>query len=341
MSTKPLLVRAMDGEVVERTPVWAMRQAGRWDPDFQKLREGRTFFEFSAIGELAAQASLCPVRFGVDGVILFYDIVTLPIAMGHPFQLIPGRGPVPDEPIRTMADVERLDPEPPLSALASVLDTLRIVRREVADKDDPLAVLVFAGAPFTVATYMIGTGKDMTATRQFMADQPAVWDALLAKLARATTYFLQVLRSAGADAYQVFDSWAGMLTREEYLRQAFSWHEQIFGAVGGRSILFVKDCPWLDLLATSGARGVSLSTKQNLRQAKLDYPKLFFQGNVDHELFVTGQPADIRAATKRCLDEGEGHRHVLNLDHGMDRLAKVENFAAFVDAARKKESRES
>src|SRR6476620_10254155 len=112
--SKPLLIRAARGEPVERPPVWAMRQAGRWDPEFQKVRAGKSFYEFSEDVEGAAKASLCPRRFGVDAVILFYDITTLPLAMGLPFELKTGAGPVPDRPIRTPADLERLttDPDP-------------------------------------------------------------------------------------------------------------------------------------------------------------------------------------------------------------------------------------
>src|SRR6266581_2723457 len=112
LSPCPLLVRAARGEPVERPPVWAMRQAGRWDPEFNRLRGGKTFYEFSEDVELAAAASLLPRRFGVDAIILFYDITTLAVAMGLPFTLQPGRGPVPDRPVRTMADVERLEGRP-------------------------------------------------------------------------------------------------------------------------------------------------------------------------------------------------------------------------------------
>src|SRR5919201_3706573 len=120
-ATSHLLVRAARGETVERPPVWAMRQAGRWDPEFNKLRAGRSFYEFSENVELAAQASLCPRRFGVDAIILFYDITTLTVAMGLPFTLQPGRGPVPDRPVRTAADVGRLDPRPDPERFRSVV----------------------------------------------------------------------------------------------------------------------------------------------------------------------------------------------------------------------------
>src|SRR5262245_22114663 len=127
----PLLVRAARGEAVERPPVWAMRQAGRWDPEFNRVRAGQSFYEFSENVELAAKASLLPRRFGVDGIILFYDITTLPVAMGQPFQLLPAQGPVPDKPIRTAADVQALEPEPAPQRYQHIRDLLRLVKAEL------------------------------------------------------------------------------------------------------------------------------------------------------------------------------------------------------------------
>src|SRR4051794_29111731 len=203
-----LLVRAARGEAVERPPVWAMRQAGRWDPEFNRVRDGLSFYEFSENVELAAKASLLPRRFGVDGIILFYDITTLPVAMGQPFVLKPALGPVPDWPVRTLADVERLQADPDPARYQHIRDLLKLVKGELRGE---LPVLVFAGAPFTVATYCIGTGKDMAATRRFAAERPGVWQALLDRLGAATVGFLNTLVADGADVYQLFDSWAGML----------------------------------------------------------------------------------------------------------------------------------
>ena len=165
----PLLVRAARGEPVERPPVWAMRQAGRWDPEFNRVRAGMSFYDFSEDVERAAKASLLPKRFGVDGIILFYDITTLPVAMGQPFVLKPAVGPVPDFAIRTAADLDRLVALPDPERFRHIRDLLRLVKEELRGE---LPVLVFAGAPFTVATYCIGTGKDVGATRQFAADEP-------------------------------------------------------------------------------------------------------------------------------------------------------------------------
>src|SRR4051794_28281873 len=175
----PLLVRAARGESVERPPVWAMRQAGRWDPQFNAVRQGLSFYEFSENVELAARASLLPRRFGVDGIILFYDITTISVAMGQRFQLLPNQGPVPDRPVRAMADVEALAAEPDPSSYRHITELLRIVKGELKGE---LPVLVFAGAPYTVASYMIGTGKDMDSTRRFAAEQSSVWEALLGRL---------------------------------------------------------------------------------------------------------------------------------------------------------------
>src|SRR5262245_55426699 len=212
-SHRHLLIRAALGLPVERPPVWAMRQAGRWDPEFNRVRAGLSFYEFSENVELSARASLLPRRFGVDAIILFYDITTLPVAMGLPFVLRPAQGPVPDHPVRSLADVERLDAAPEPHRFDHVRQLLQRVRAELRDE---LPAIVFAGAPFTVATYCIGTGKDMAATRTFAAEQPQVWKALLDRLGRATNHFLGTLVEEGADLYQLFDSWAGMLEPDEY-----------------------------------------------------------------------------------------------------------------------------
>src|SRR5262245_11516250 len=178
-SSKHLLVRAARGEKVERPPVWAMRQAGRWDPEFNRLRAGLSFYEFSENVELAAQTSLLPRRFGVDAIILFYDITTLTVAMGLPFTLEPGRGPVPERPIRTLADVQALDAFPDPMRFRHVIDMVHRVHKELQGE---LPVIVFAGAPFTLGGYCIGTGKNLAATRRFAAAEPKVWEELLHRL---------------------------------------------------------------------------------------------------------------------------------------------------------------
>jgi uroporphyrinogen decarboxylase len=328
----PLLVRAARGEAVERPPVWAMRQAGRWDPEFNRTRAGLSFYEFSENVELAARASLLPRRFGVDGIILFYDITTLPVAMGLPFTLRPELGPVPDRPVRTLSDVQRLQAEPGPERYRHVRELLRLVKGELRGE---LPVLVFAGAPFTVAAYCIGTGKDMDATRRFAAEQPRAWDELLDRLTTATIHFLRTLIQEGADVYQLFDSWAGMLTADEYERWAQPRHQAVFaGATGAPRILFVKECPYLGRMAASGADVVSLGQCHDLAAARRDYPHLTFQGNVDEKLLRSGTPEQVAEATRACVQAGGGRRHIVNLNHGVDRATPVANFEAFVRAAK-------
>ena len=331
-ASKHLLIRAARGEAVERPPVWAMRQAGRWDPEFNRLRAGLPFYETSENVELSARLSLLPRRFGVDAIILFYDITTLTVAMGLPFALQPNRGPVPSRPIRTLADVERLDPHPGPANFPHIVELLRRVKEELRGD---LPVLVFAGAPFTVATYCIDTGKDLDATRRFTQEQSAVWQALLERLQSATIGFLRTLIDAGADAYQLFDSWAGSLDRREYELWAQPYHTAILhGAAGAPRILFVKEGPYLDLMVQTGADVISLGSRHDLAQARRDYPNLVFQGNVDEEILRSGSPAEVTAATKRCVQAGGGQRHILNLNHGVDRATPVANFEAYIQAVK-------
>jgi uroporphyrinogen decarboxylase len=329
-----LLVRAARGEAVERPPVWAMRQAGRWDPAFNKIRDGLSFYEFSENVELAAKASLCPKRFGVDAIILFYDITTLPVAMGLPFALQKDIGPVPAQPIRTIADVERLADVPDPRSFQHIRDLLKLVKQELRDE---LPVIVFAGAPFTVATYCIGTGKDIAATRRFAAEKPDVWQSLLDRLGSATSMFLRTLIRDGADVYQLFDSWAGLLEPEEYGQWAFAHHRAIFDiAKGVPRILFVKECPYLDDMCASGADVISLGVSHDLAAARAKYPNLVFQGNVNEELLRDGTPEQVAAATRRCVAQGGGRNHIVNLSHGCDRAMPVANFEAYISAAKER-----
>ncbi|MBX9623180.1 MAG: uroporphyrinogen decarboxylase family protein [Gemmataceae bacterium] len=327
-----LLVRAARGEAVDRPPVWAMRQAGRWDPEFRRVRDGLGFYEFSADVERSAAASLCPRRFGVDAIILFYDITTLPYSMGLPFALKPGAGPVPDRPVRTLADLDRLTADPDPATYQHIRDLLKRVKDELRGE---LPVIAFAGAPFTVATYCIGTGKDIAATRRFAAEQPAVWTGLLDKLSAATVGFLRTLVADGADLYQLFDSWAGMLTPAEYDSWAQPHHRRILAAATGvPRILFVKEGPYHDRMAAAGAEVVSLGSRHDLAAARRDYTDLVFQGNVDEEVLRTGTPDQVTEAVRACVRAGGGNRHIVNLNHGVDKGTPVDNFAAYVRAAR-------
>jgi uroporphyrinogen decarboxylase len=206
------------------------------------------------------------------------------------------------------------------------------VREELRDE---LPVIAFAGAPFTVATYCIGTGKDVAATRRFAAEEPAVWAGLLETLTAATTGFLNTLIGDGADVYQLFDSWAGLLTPEEYAAWAQPGHEATFRRCAGvPRILFVKECPYIDRMAASGADVVSLGTRHDLAEARRTYPGIVFQGNVNERVLRSGTPEQVEAEVRRCLAAGGGRRHILNLNHGVGKETPVSNFEAYVRAAK-------
>ena len=326
-----LLTRALRGEVVERVPVWAMRQAGRWDPEFLRVRGGMDFYTFADDTEKATEASLLPERFGVDGIILFYDITTLLVAMGQPFDLLPKVGPMPRWKITSMEDVQKLNPEPAPSDYDPVIRLLETVKERLAGR---LPVLVFAGASFTVASYALGAGKNLDMVRDFAHREPEAWAELLKRITTATQHFLKELQRRGAAACQLFDSWAGGLTLAEYDRWAHPHHKLVFDSLSMPRILFVKENPYLERMADSGATVISLGSRHDLAECRRRWPHLVFQGNVPQEMMRDGTPDQVYDATKACLAAGGGHKHVLNLSHGMDPKSPVANFEAFIRAAK-------
>lgn len=330
---KSLLVRALRGEKVERVPVWAMRQAGRWDPEFHRVRAGMDFFAFADDTEKAAEATLLPKRFGVDGIILFYDITTLLVAMGQPFDLLPKIGPMPRWKANTPEAIERLNPHPQPESYQPVIRLLETVKKRL---NGELPVLVFAGASFTVASYALGAGKDLGRVREFAANQPRAWNDLLHRITAATKGFLGELQARGAAACQLFDSWAGGLTPEEYDRWAQPHHRDVLNSLTMPRILFVKEGPYLEKMVDSGATAVSLGSRHDLAEARRRWPEMIFQGNVSQELLRDGTPEQVEMATRACLEAGGGHHHVLNLNHGVDPKTPVANFEAFIRAAKAK-----
>ncbi len=326
-----LLTRALRGETVERVPVWAMRQAGRWDPEFLRIRGDTDFYTFANDTVRATKASLLPERFGVDGIILFYDITTLLVAMGQPFDLLPRVGPMPRWQVASMKDVQRLNPEPKPENYDGVI---RLLESTLACLQGRLPVLVFAGASFTVASYALGAGKNIDMVREFAHAQPETWAELLQRITKATQLFVQELARRGAAAFQLFDSWAGGLSPTEYNLWAHPHHQAVFDSVDIPRILFVKENPHLDRMTQSGATVISLGGCHDLADCRRRWPNLVFQGNVPQELMRNGTPEQVYAATKACLLAGGGHNHVLNLSHGMDPTSPVANFEAFIRAAR-------
>jgi len=338
MPRNDLLLRAARGERTERTPVWLMRQAGRFDPAYQALRRRADLplEELFRRPEPAAEISLLPKRFGVDAIIFFQDILMPLGPMGAPFVFRPG--PVLAEPIRSVGDVERLRPIDPRVELAFVPATLRLIQEQLKGE---LPLLGFAGGPLTLAVFLIeggSAGTEVRATRAMMSEEPAAFHRLLRLLADMTADYLALQIEAGVDAVQLFESYADLLTPEEYRAFAHPYHVSIFEQLGGRvpTILFAKDHPDVDLMARSGADVLSIGSGVNLAQAKaLIGDRVALQGNVDNRVLLTGPAAAIEEAVEGCVVAGGHEGHILNLGHGVLRDTPVENVVRFIEAARR------
>src|SRR4051812_1175733 len=235
---EPLLVRAARREPVERTPVWFMRQAGRSLPEYRAVRERHSFWQVAHTPELCAEVTLQPVRrHGVDAAVMFADIMTPVLGMGLAVELVEGVGPVIAEPVRTLADVERLRVPQPEEAFAPLLEAIRIVRGELAPEQ---AVVGFCGGPFTVAGYLVEgkPSREFATVKALMLNEPQVWGALLDKLADCFGLYLAAQARAGADVVQLFDSWVGALSPAHYEEFVAPWSARILAGAGVPTIHF-------------------------------------------------------------------------------------------------------
>src|SRR4051794_9262754 len=256
---EPLLVRAARLEPVERTPVWFMRQAGRSLPEYRAIRERHSFWEVAHTPELCAEVTLQPVRrHGVDAAVMFADIMTPVLGMGLDVELVEGVGPVIAEPVRTVADVERLQVPDPADAFAPLLEAIRIVRGELAPEQ---AVVGFCGGPFTVAGYLIEgkPSREFAAVKTMMYSEPTVWNALMEKLASCFGSYLAAQAAAGADVVQLFDSWVGVLSPADYEEFVAPWSARVLAAVDVPSIHFGTGASTLlPAMAAAGGNVVGL-----------------------------------------------------------------------------------
>lgn len=338
MLKNDLFLRAARRERTERTPVWLMRQAGRTDPAYRALRERanlplEAFFRDS---DLAAETSLLPKRLGVDAIILFTDILTPLAPMGAPFVFRPG--PRLERPWRGPADVGSLCKLDPASDLPFVGRALRSIREAL---NDELPVLGFAGAPLTLAFFLLegeSPGENPTRTRAFMADDPAGFHRLLDMLADMTIDYLAYQCEQGADAVQLFESMADLVSAAEYEAFAHPYHVKIFSALAGRAptILFARERRELDLMVSSGADVLSVGRCVDLAEAKRRYgDRVAFQGNVDNTLVATGSLTDIDDAVRACLEAGEQEGHILNLSHGLLKDTPLSSVRRVIDTAKR------
>jgi uroporphyrinogen decarboxylase len=315
----PLLTRACRREAVERTPVWFMRQAGRSLPEYRELRKRFGLFEVCREPELCAEVTLQPVRaHGVDAAVLFADIMLPVLGMGVDVELVESVGPVIAEPVESADDVARLRVPEPEESVPFVLETIRLVRRELpAEK----AVIGFAGGPFTVAGYLI-EGKptrEFLRTKRCMYGAPDVWHGLMDKLADTFVSYLQAQARAGADVVQLFDSWVGALSVEDYREFVAPYSARVLEAVDMPTIHFgTGTAHLLGDMAEVGGDVIGLDWRVPIERgwATVGWDR-GVQGNLDPALLL-GPFERVEAAAVRILDAVGGRPgHIFNLGHGV------------------------
>jgi uroporphyrinogen decarboxylase len=315
---EPLLVRAARREPVERTPVWFMRQAGRSLPEYRAVREQHSFWEVANTPELCAEVTLQPVRrHGVDAAVMFADIMTPVLGMGLDVELVEGVGPVVAEPVRTLADVERLRVPEPDEAFAPLLAAISIVRGELAPDQ---AVVGFCGGPFTVAGYLVEgkPSREFATVKALMYREPAVWAALLDKLADCFGSYLAAQVRAGADVVQLFDSWVGALSPVDYEEYVAPWSARILAAAGAPTIHFgTGTATLLPAMARAGGDVIGLDWRIPLDDGWRLVPDRGVQGNLDPAVLL-GPWERVEAAAGDVLARAGGRPgHIFNLGHGV------------------------
>ncbi|TMF89459.1 MAG: uroporphyrinogen decarboxylase [Chloroflexi bacterium] len=333
----PALVRAARRQIVDRRPVWFMRQAGRSLPEYRKVREKYDLFAICQKPELCAEVTMQPVRrLGVDGAVLFADIM-LPVAfgLGVDLQLVDGIGPVVQQPIRTRQDIDRLQMRTPAESVPFVLDTIRLLRREL---DPAVAVIGFSGAPFTLAGYLIEgkPSREFLITKGLMYAEPNVWEALMARLSALVLDYLLAQVEAGAQVVQVFDSWVGCLSPMDYRRYVLPHMTRIFAGLqraGAPSIHFgTGTAGILTLMREAGGDVIGLDWRVDLGDAwrMVGYDRAI-QGNLDPALLLGPWPV-IEDGARRVIEAAGGRPgHIFNLGHGVLPDTPVEHLQRLVE----------
>jgi len=337
-----LLLRALLRQPVERTPVWMMRQAGRYLPEYRKTREqAGSFLNLCTNPDLACEVTLQPLqRFPLDAAILFSDILTVPDAMGLGLYFIEGEGPKFERPIRNKDDIQKLPVPDPEQDLKYVTDAVRLIKKSLNGK---VPLIGFSGSPWTLATYMIegGSSRNFQRVKGLMYEQPALMHALLDKISDAVTDYLNAQIAAGIQTVMVFDTWGGMLTTDDY--QTFSLHyaKRVLDALHTETnnhriptILFTKGGgQWLETMSRSGydALGIDWTTDIKIAHKRVG-DKVALQGNLD-PIALYSSPETIRSKVQAILEGfGAGSGHVFNLGHGILPDVPPENAGAMIDA---------
>jgi uroporphyrinogen decarboxylase len=337
MLQNDLLLRTLRGEQTERTPVWMMRQAGRYLPDYMKLKEKYSFFERCKNPALAAEITLQPVeQVGVDAAIIFSDILVVPQAMGMQVEMIEGKGPLLPEPIKNYSDIDKLIVPDVQETLGYVFDALRLTKKEL---DGRVPLIGFAGAPWTLLCYMVqGKGsKTFDEAKIFCYTEPESAHRLLQMITDTTIGYLRAQADAGADVVQIFDSWGGLLGPDDFENFSMQYIRQIVAALKDdvNTIIFAKGA-WHSLksMAETGAHGLGIDwciTPAMARQ--LAGNNVTLQGNFDPAKLLLPIPA-LQQEVQKMLQAFGGHRHIANLGHGILPNVPVDHARAFVDTVK-------
>lgn len=335
MTPRERFLRACGGKDVDRPPVWLMRQAGRYLPEYRSVRESITFEERVARPEVAAELTMQPLRrFPLDAAILFSDILTPLAGMGRAARFPGEGGPVVDNPVRTPEDVASLRVADPEGDMPFVLEAIRLLRPQVGDR----ALLGFAGAPFTLAAYLIegggGSSKGFAETKRFLYHHPEAWHRLMDVCARTAAAHLRAQIRAGCDAVQLFDTWAETLSPEEYERHALPYVRQVFDALHGQGVpllYFARGTPHLlPFLPRTGAGVWSVDWRVSLARVRAENPGVPLQGNLDPTLLFAPRETLVRE-TRRMLGSLGGEAHIANLGHGIVPGTPIEGVQTFVE----------
>ena len=332
-----LFLKALRGETVNRPPVWMMRQAGRYLPEFMEIREKYDFFTRCQTPELASEITVQPIRrFGMDAAILFSDILVIPQAMGIEVQMKPNFGPYLPHPIRSRAALEEVIVPDIQDTLGYVMDAIKMTKEKL---NDEIPLIGFAGSPWTILCYCVqGQGsKSFDKAKEFCFTQPEVAHALLQKITDTTIAYLKGKVAAGVDAVQVFDSWGGMLSPEDY--EVYSWQyiQQIIDALKQEApvIVFGKGC-WFALkkMAASGAAALGVDWTCSAQNARyLSGGNITLQGNFDPARLFS-PPHEIKKMVTQMIREFGKDRYIVNLGHGILPNIPLENAKAFIDAVK-------
>lgn len=336
------LLRALAREPVDRTPVWIMRQAGRYLPEYRATREkAGDFITLCKTPELACEVTMQPLaRFPLDAAILFSDILTIPDAMGLGLSIVEKQGPQFENPVRNRADIEKLPEPDPETDLGYVMDAVRLIRNEL---DGSVPLIGFAGSPWTIATYMIEgqSSKEFSLAKGMIYEDPSSLHLLLSKLTRSIIDYLSAQIAAGVQVVMLFDSWGGALSHSCYIEYSLNYMKEIVSALPADKegkkvpcIVFTKGGGlWLEKIADSGCDGIGLDWNVDIGDARSRVgDRCAIQGNLDTAVLYSN-PETVRSEVAKVLASyGQGNGHIFNLGHGIHPGIDPENVAALVSA---------